>query len=59
MYNSFPQPLPLVAKDLWAAYSTAMNLLGYEGNFGLDYVSPIKEAYIEQIRDEMVKIGEL
>lgn len=48
-----------LTKDLWAAYSTAMNLLGYEGNFAPDYISPIKEEYIPQIRDEMIRIGEL
>lgn len=47
------------ARDLWAAFSTAMNLLGYEGNFAPDYVSPIKEEYIAQIREELVRIGEL
>ena len=35
-----------VARDLWPSYTTAMNLLGYEGDFGPDYVSPIKEEYI-------------
>lgn len=48
-----------VTRDLWAAYSKAMNLLGYEGNFAPDYVSPIKEEYIGQIYDELVRIGEL
>lgn len=48
-----------VARDLWPSYTIAMNLLGYEGDFGPDYVSPIKEAYIEEIREELVRIGEL
>lgn len=47
-----------VARDLWPAFSTAMNLLGYEGTFCLDYVSPIKEQYVAEIRDELVRIGE-
>lgn len=48
-----------VARDLWPSFSAAMNLLGYEGNFGLDYVSPIKEEYIAQIREELIRIGEV
>lgn len=48
-----------VARDLWPSFSTAMNLLGYEGNFAPDYVSPIKEEYIEEIKNELVRIGEL
>ena len=46
-------------RELWAAYSTAMNHLGYEGNFAPDYISPIKEEYIEQIHNELIRIGEL
>ena len=48
-----------VARDLWPSFSTAMNLLGYEGNFAPDYVSPIQEKYIQEIKDELVRIGEL
>lgn len=48
-----------VARDLWPSFSTAMNLLGYEGNFAPDYVSPIKEEYIKEIKNELVRIGEL
>lgn len=48
-----------VAKDLWPAYTTAMNILGYQGDFGPDYVSPIKEEFIEDIREMLVDIGEL
>lgn len=48
-----------VAKDLWPAFSTAMNLLGYEGDFTPDYTSPIKEEYIPQIKAELIRIGEL
>lgn len=47
-----------VARDLWPSFSVAMNLLGYEGNFAPDYVSPIKEQYISDIRAEMIRIGE-
>lgn len=48
-----------VAHDLWPSYTTAMNLLGYEGDFGPDYVSKIKEEYVEEIRKEMIRIGEI
>lgn len=48
-----------VAKDLWPSFSNAMNLLGYEGNFAPDYVSPIQEKYIQEISDELYRIGEL
>ena len=48
-----------VARDLWPSFSTAMNLLGYEGNFAPDYVSPIQEKYVQEIKDELVRIGEL
>jgi len=48
-----------VARDLWPSYSTAMNLLGYEGSFGPDYVCPIQEKYISEIKEELVRIGEL
>ncbi len=47
-----------VSHDLWPSYSAAMNLLGYEGNHGIDYASPIKEGYVDKIRAEMVRIGE-
>ena len=45
--------------DLWPAYSTTMNLLGYEGSHGLDYCSPIKPEFVPQIREKLEKIGEL
>lgn len=48
-----------VARNLWPAFSTAMNLLGYEGNFAPDYVSPIEEKYIPEIKAELIRIGEL
>lgn len=48
-----------VVRDLWPSFSTAMNLLGYEGSFVPDYVSPIREQYVQEIRDELVRIGEL
>lgn len=48
-----------IPRNLWPAYSTAMNLLGYEGNFGPDYDSPIEEKYISEIREELIRMGEL
>ncbi len=45
--------------DLWPAYSTAMNLLGYEGEHGLDYSDPINPEYVPKIREMLQKIGEL
>jgi len=46
-------------KDLWPAFSAAMNLLGFEGNFAPDYVTPASAATIEEIRVELQRIGEL
>lgn len=48
-----------VAHDLWPSFSTAMNMLGCEGNFSPDYISPIKEEYVAEIRKELIRIGEL
>jgi hypothetical protein len=47
-----------VAHDLWPSFSTAMNLLGYEGNFCPDYVCAINPDFVALIRDELAKIGE-
>ncbi len=48
-----------VEHDLWPSFTVSMNLLGYEGNFAPDYISPIKEEYIEKIRQKLIEIGEL
>lgn len=48
-----------VAHDLWPSFSTAMNLLGYAGNFSPDYILPLKEGYEAEIRNELEKLGEL
>lgn len=45
--------------DLWPAYSTTMNLLGYEGTHCPDYCSPIKPEYIPQIEKMLRDLGEL
>ena len=47
-----------VSHDLWPSFTAAMNLLGYEGNYGPDYVSKIREGYTEAIRQEMIRMGE-
>lgn len=45
--------------DLWPAYSAAMNLLGFEGVHAPDWITPISEETVAELRAEMVKIGEL
>lgn len=47
-----------VSHDLWPSFTAAMNLLGYEGSYGPDYVSEIQAGYLEAIRQEMIRIGE-
>lgn len=47
-----------VSHDLWPSFTAAMNLLGYEGSYGPDYVSEIQEGYTEAIRQEMIRMGE-
>lgn len=48
-----------VANDLWPSFTASMNMLGYEGDFGPDYVSPVKPQSYEAVRAELVRIGEL
>ena len=48
-----------VARELWVAFSAAMNLLGYEGDFAPDYIPSIKEEYINELKNELIRIGEL
>lgn len=45
--------------DLWPAFSATMNMLGYEGSSCPDYCSPLKESYLPEIRNMLVRIGEL
>ena len=45
--------------DLWPAYTTTMNLLGYEGYHCPDYCSPIKPEYVPEIEKMLKEIGEL
>ena len=48
-----------VSHDLWPSFTAAMNLLGYEGLFGPDYVAAVQATSVEEIRQEMNRIGEL
>lgn len=48
-----------VAHDLWPSYSAAMNLLGYEGAFAPDYVTPASPAAVQAVEAELRRIGEL
>lgn len=48
-----------VSHDLWPSFTAAMNLLGYEGIYGPDYVAEVQSASVEEIRQEMNRIGEL
>ena len=45
--------------DLWPAFATTMNLLGYEGNHAPDYVGPVNPEYIPAIEAMLKQIGEL
>ena len=45
--------------DLWPAYSTTMNLLGYEGTHCPDYCSPIRPEHVPKIEKMLREIGEL
>ena len=47
------------ANSLWPCYTVAMNLLGYEGKYGPDYVSPGKETVPAMVEAEMRRIGEI
>ena len=47
-----------ISCDLWPAYTCAMNLLGYEGDFAPDYNLGLREGCAEQVRAEMTRIGE-
>lgn len=48
-----------VANDLWPSFTASMNMLGYEGSFSPDYVSPIKKESYDAVRSEMERIGEI
>ena len=48
-----------VANDLWPSFTASMNMLGYEGDFAPDYVSELKPGAYENIKAEMIRIGEI
>ena len=48
-----------VSNDLWPSFTAAMNLLGYNGDFAPDYMSKVNDTIIKNIKDEMIRIGEL
>lgn len=45
--------------DLWAAYSAAMNLLGWEGLHAPDWTTPASAEVVALVKAEMKRIGEL
>jgi len=47
------------AHDLWACFSKAMNLLGYEGDCAPDMNSPIKPEYVDLVYRKLQEIGEI
>ena len=47
------------AHELWACFSTAMNMLGYDGNHAPDYIPEVSETVVPKIREMMIRIGEL
>ena len=48
----------MAANELWACYTIAMNLLGYEGSFGPDYVPKHGPEWIPEVRKQLEMIGE-
>lgn len=48
-----------VANDLWPSFTAAMNMLGYDGNFSPDYVSPISTDSYNAVKKELIRIEEL
>ncbi len=48
-----------LANSLWPSFTVAMNLLGYEGTYGPDYVSPGHAKVPEIVEAEMRRIGEI
>ena len=48
-----------IANNLWPSFTAAMNLLGYEGIYGPDYISPAKEGLTDIIGAQMRLMGEI
>ena len=45
--------------DLWPAFSATMNILGFPGTHCPDWTTEVSEEIKAQIREELIKIGEL
>lgn len=48
-----------LANDLMPAFTVSMNLLGCDGDFGQDYNNPYTEQAYNNVKAEMIRIGEL
>lgn len=48
-----------VRNEVLPAFTVAMNLLGCEGNFSYDYARKITQSMIDNVRTEMIRIGEI
>ena len=48
-----------IANDLMPAFTVSMNLLGCEGSFAQDYNNPPTESAWDNVRTEMIRIGEI
>ena len=48
-----------IANDLWPSFTAAMNLLGYDGDFAPDYMSEVSDKIIKNVKEEMIRIGEI
>ena len=48
-----------IANDLWPSFTAAMNLLGYDGDFAPDYMSKVSDKIIKNVKEEMIRIGEI
>ncbi len=48
-----------IANSLWPCFTVAMNLLGYDGKYGPDYVSPGHEGVPALVKEWMQRIGEI
>jgi 4-hydroxy-tetrahydrodipicolinate synthase len=44
---------------IWAAFTYAMNLLGYKGSFSPDYERKLREAQKQQVKEQMKKLKEV
>ena len=45
--------------DFWPCYNEAMHMLGYGGRHAPDFCGDIRPEYVERVRREMIRIGEL